>query len=130
MVQTVTAVYENGVLYPKVPLSLKEKEEVQIQIIVPDNSANVDYNSDLSEPNDALDREMQAYIAMHPQLKEKFFGQHVAIFQEELIDHDENYDNLIERVREKYPTETVWISTVSDDAIRTVHMRSPRLVKN
>jgi hypothetical protein len=44
---------------------------------------------DLSESDDPLDREMAAYIAMHPLLKEKYFGKHVAVYGGQLIDYDE-----------------------------------------
>jgi len=34
---------------------------------------------DLSEPDEAVDREMKAYIELHPMLKQKYFGKYVAI---------------------------------------------------
>ena len=82
-----------------------------------------------AEANEALDREMQAYIAMHPLLKEKYFGQHVAVYGGQLIDHDENFDALYERVRQQYPDEIVWMSTVKAEPIETIYMRSPRFVQ-
>jgi predicted DNA-binding antitoxin AbrB/MazE fold protein len=36
MAQTITALYENGVLYPSTPLNLKEHQNVQVHI-VPDS---------------------------------------------------------------------------------------------
>ena len=37
---------------------------------------------------DMATREREAYIAMHPMLKEQYMGQHVAIFEGQLIDID------------------------------------------
>lgn len=40
---------------------------------LPDSRAEQDW-VDLSEPDEAADREMQAYIELHPLLKEKYFA--------------------------------------------------------
>jgi hypothetical protein len=45
---------------------------------------------DWTEPDPAVDREMEAYIAMHPALKEKYFGKYVAVYHGELIDYDDD----------------------------------------
>lgn len=84
---------------------------------------------DWSAEDAALEREMQAYIAMHPQLKEKYLGQHVAVYGGKLIDHDQDFDALYERVRKQYPDEVVWISTVKAEPIETIYIRSPRLIQ-
>jgi signal transduction protein with GAF and PtsI domain len=82
-----------------------------------------------SSADKALDREMQAYIAMHPRLKEKYLGQHVAVYNGRLIDHDKDFDLLYERVRKQYPDEIVWMSTVKTEPIETIYIRSPRFVQ-
>ena len=74
-----------------------------------------------------IDREMNAYIKMHPKLKEKYLGQHIAIHNEQLIDVDEDYGNLLSRIRLRFPDEFIWLATVERDAMPTVHFRSPRL---
>lgn len=76
----------------------------------------------------ALAREKAAYIRMHPMLKEKYFGQHVAIYQGELIDMDSDYGQLYERIRARYPNEIVWLATVTEEPIETIVVRSPRFV--
>ena len=75
-----------------------------------------------------LAREKAAYIKMYPMLKEKYFGQHVAIYQGELIDSDTDYGQLYERIRERYPKEIVWLATVTEEPIETIIVRSPRFV--
>lgn len=84
---------------------------------------------DWTEEDAALDREMQAYIAMHSQLKAKYFGQHVAVYGGQLIDHDQDFDALYGRVRKQHPDEIVWISTVKAEPIETIYIRSPRFVQ-
>jgi hypothetical protein len=75
----------------------------------------------------ALEREMQAYIAMHPALKKTHFGQHVAIYEGRLIDADPDYDTLTRRIDARYPEQFVWVSTVEEEPIKTFVFRSPRL---
>lgn len=85
---------------------------------------------DLSEPDEAAEREMQAYLAMHPTLKKTHLGQHVAIYQGELVDFDQDYDALYARIDEQFPNEFVWLTTVEEQPIRTLKFRSPRFIKS
>ncbi|MEZ4663878.1 MAG: hypothetical protein R2911_40615 [Caldilineaceae bacterium] len=87
----------------------------------------LDQQDDEAEDDTALQREMQAYIAMHPQLKKTHYGKHVAIYESRLIDSDGDYDALTRRIDDKYPDQFVWISTVEDEPIKTIVFRSPRL---
>ncbi len=82
-----------------------------------------------AEPDDAVEREMQAYIAMHPVLKQKYLGRHVAIYHGRLIDQDDNMDALYARIDRQYPDDFVWLTTVGETALRTLEFRSPRLVR-
>jgi hypothetical protein len=77
-----------------------------------------------------MQREMAAYIALHPELKENFLGKSVAIYQGQLVDVDDDYGELYKRIRSKYPDVFVWLTTVREEPIRTIHMRSPRFVKD
>lgn len=79
------------------------------------------------EDDAALAREMQAYIAMHPLLKQTHFGKHVAIYEGKLIDSDDDYDTLTRRIDAHYPDQFVWVSTVEEEPIKTLVFRSPRL---
>jgi hypothetical protein len=74
--------------------------------------------------------EMQAYLALHPMLKEKYLGQYVAIYQGKLIDHDPDHEALYRRIDAQYPDEFVWISPVEEEAIPTLVFRSPRIEWN
>lgn len=82
------------------------------------------------ETEQAMQREMAAYIALHPELKEKYLGKSVAIYQGQLIDVDDDYGKLYQRVRSKHPDVFVWLTTVREEAIGTIYMRSPRFVKD
>lgn len=81
-----------------------------------------------SEEDAAIRREEAAYIRLHPQLKETHFGRYVAIYGGELIDEADEFGELARRIRQKYPNEFVWITPVREEAIETLHFRSPRLI--
>ena len=76
----------------------------------------------------ATRQEMQAYIALHPGLKEDLMGQHVAILDGQLIDHDPNPAALYERITARYPDRFVWMTAVEEEPITTLVFRSPRIV--
>jgi hypothetical protein len=84
-------------------------------------------NVDWAEPDEAVDREMQAFIALHPVLKKKYFGQYVAFHDGKLIDHDINCSALRRRIIAQYPDMFVWISEVEEEPIRTYTLRAPRI---
>ncbi len=85
---------------------------------------------DLSEPDEAVEREMKAYIELHPMLKEKYFGKHVAIYGGKLVDYDNSFDTLYDRIAQAYPDEFVWMSRVEEEPIQTFVVRSPRFVQD
>ncbi|RIK37430.1 MAG: hypothetical protein DCC55_24350 [Chloroflexi bacterium] len=87
----------------------------------PDESEEI---NELAGSDAAATPEMQTYIALHPVLKEKYFGQYVAIYQGKLIDHDPDHEALYLRIDAQYPDEFVWISRVEEEAIPTLVPRS------
>ena len=80
-----------------------------------------------NQEEDPMEREMQAFIQMHPMLKEKHLGQHVAILNGQLIDVDQDYEALYERIDAQYPNQLVWMARVDDEPMPTLVFRSPRL---
>ena len=74
-----------------------------------------------------MQREKDAFIAMHPQLVTKYLEKYVAIYQGKLIDHDMKRSELLKRVRIKLPGKIVLITQVLPEADPILHFRSPRL---
>ncbi len=74
-----------------------------------------------------LRREQEAYRAMHPELKQKYLGQHVAIYTGELVDHDPDAMALLRRVRQKFGHAPVLFCEVEDKPDKEYVIRSPRL---
>ena len=77
--------------------------------------------------DEALVKETQAWESLHPMLKEKYAGQHVAIYQGRVVDVDTDPLLLHRRIRKKYPGKQVWISQVKEQPFSEIFMRSPRL---
>jgi predicted transcriptional regulator len=75
-----------------------------------------------------MEREEAAFRAMHEELLLKHRNQYVAIYQGKVIDHDEDFVEIIGRIDEAYPDDIVFISNVSAEPERTLRFRSPRLV--
>jgi len=72
-------------------------------------------------------QEAKAWETLHPDLKEKLAGQHVAIYKGKVIDVDRDPLTLHHRVRKNYPGKVVWMSQVEEQPFREINMRSPRL---
>ena len=79
---------------------------------------------------DSIDIERQAYLEMHPTLKSKYLGHHVAIYQGELIDHDVDGVALSCRIDKGYPDQFVLMCQVETEPERALYFRSPRFVEN
>jgi hypothetical protein len=83
---------------------------------------HLDLNNDpqiFEERQSAMRREEAAYQAMHDELYENYPGQHVAIFQGQLVDRDEDSVALYRRIRQKYPGEFVLMTRVKRERVET-----------
>lgn len=75
----------------------------------------------------AMSQEEAAYRALHRQLLATYAGQHVAIYQGQLVDHDVSAAALYLRVRQQYPGQFVLMTPVTENAIETYTVYSPRV---
>lgn len=71
---------------------------------------------------------MDAYVALHPSLKANYFGEHVAILEGQLVDHDPDPAALYQRIAAQYPDRFVWLTVVEEEPLTTLAFRSPRIV--
>jgi len=81
---------------------------------------------------EAMDKEIEAYKNMHPQLWREYPHQFVAIYQGKLIDHDIDFATLADRIDQKYPypEHIVLMREVQSDPDPVLYFRSPRLVRD
>ena len=82
-----------------------------------------------TEAEDAtVTREMEAYVALHPSLKADYLGQHVAVLDGQLIDHDNDPAALYQRIVARYGDRFVWMTAVEEEPLTTLVFRSPRIM--
>lgn len=78
----------------------------------------------------ALQREIEAYHTLYPELVERFLGSYVAIYQGKLIDWDQSEAALLERKQRDYAAKIVLIRQVTEDVEPELHLRTPRLANS
>ena len=65
-------------------------------------------------------RDWDWFTKHYDELVENLDGQYVAVFTEKAIDHDENLDKLLNRLRRKYPVDKLIIEYVSKKKLQFV----------
>lgn len=93
-------------------------------------AAVVEPTAETELPEENIERERSTFLALHAQLKKSYLGQYVAIFAQQLIDHDAELKPLYQRIRQKYPDEFVLIRRVEANPEPVYHFRSPRFVRD
>jgi len=74
-----------------------------------------------------MQREIEAFTAMHPELWKRYPNAYVAVYQGQVVDHDVNQLDLYQRIEEKYPHDVVLIRQVLPEVERVYNLRSPRV---
>jgi len=78
---------------------------------------------------DPSEREITAFRSMHGDLKKTYGGEHVAIYQGKLVDHDSDLDQLHRRIEARFPDHFVLIRPIGETPDREFFFRSPRLLE-
>ncbi len=115
---SVKGIYKDGVIKPLTPVQATSGQQVIITFL---EEALVD------SQDDPLAQEEATFIAMHDQLREKYFGEYVAIHNQALVDHDKDLERLSLRISKRFGTEAVWIAPVQESPQEEWVIRSPRL---
>lgn len=79
--------------------------------------------------DDSSEREINAFRAMHEELKQTYGGEHVAIYQGRLVDHDAELEQLHQRIEAHFPNQFVLIRPVGTTPEREFFFRSPQLME-
>ncbi len=75
-----------------------------------------------------LESDMTWYEAHKSRLLRRYRGQHLAILDRRIIDHDRNFNTLARRVFAKVGVRSIFMPLCIDGE-RVVHVRSPHLVR-
>lgn len=76
---------------------------------------------------DKIKAEAVAFRRLHPELVKKYLGRYVAIRDGNVVDHDEDFQALHQRIRHQFGRQPVLLRRVTSDPERVLVMRSPRL---
>ncbi|NBD36616.1 MAG: hypothetical protein GVY30_11545 [Chloroflexi bacterium] len=74
-----------------------------------------------------MQREIEAFVAMHSKLREQYPDAYVAVHQGNVVDHDTNELELYKRIEEKYPHDVVLLRQVLPEAEKVYTFRSPKV---
>jgi hypothetical protein len=72
-----------------------------------------------------LDAEIAAYERLHPELRQKYWGQWIAVHEQKLVDHDSDRTALYRRVRAQYGRTAVLIRQVTEQPSGEIWVRTP-----
>jgi len=70
--------------------------------------------------------EVEAFRSLHPDLIKKYTHQYVAMRNGEVVDHDEDFQLLHNRVRQRFGRQPVLLRRVETEPERELVFRSPR----
>jgi hypothetical protein len=73
-----------------------------------------------------IQEESKRFQAKHAELYAQYAGQHIAMQEGVVLDHDADLLNLYDRVRARYGDEPVLITPVTAEPIQTFRVLSPR----
>ncbi|MBI1879500.1 MAG: hypothetical protein HYR94_14990 [Chloroflexi bacterium] len=74
-----------------------------------------------------LEAEIRAFERMHSELKNRYLGQFVAVYERQVVDSDADFERLFLRVQARFGDLTVLIRQVSALPDEEWYFRSPRL---
>jgi hypothetical protein len=77
----------------------------------------------------SFEAESRAFERMHQQLLPHYRGQFVAVYGGQVVDSDPDKKNLARRVYERYGPAPIFFQQVTDEPMRTIHLRSPHRVE-
>jgi len=108
-------------LYQRVEIAASEQETSVDEMLA--NAAR-DYLWELDRQK--ISRESEAYLQMHADLKEHFLGQHVAIHNGVVVDHDLDLQALYKRIRQRFGCTAVMMTLVEEEPMRVLVRRGFR----
>jgi len=76
---------------------------------------------------ETIKAEAETFCSMHAELAKEYLGQYVAIHNGQVVDHDEDFQSLHNRIRQRFGCRPVLLRRVEAEPERVLVFRSPRL---
>ncbi len=131
MPQAYHGIIRKGRIHLTPPAELPEEGEVYV-LVTRQTAVGETPNPGESMPTAVemtVAREEAAFYRMHADLWQKYPGEYVAVYNEEVVDHDADQVALYLRVKACYLGQFVWIAPVRETAVEEYVMCSPRFVE-
>ena len=75
-----------------------------------------------------IEAEKRDFLRQHAQLKKIYLGQFIAMHHGQVVDHNQDFEALHNRIRQKYGREAILLRQVETEPDRPlIIMRSPRM---
>lgn len=68
---------------------------------------------------DKISKESAIYRQRHAELKHRYLGQYIAMHNGQIVDHDTEFQALLNRIRKRYGRTPVMITRVEEEARQT-----------
>lgn len=104
------------------PEQFKQLESIaQEQQTEPDNIAREALRRYFWEQNRRkISEESAIYRQHHPELKKRYLGQYIAMHRGEVVDHDNDFQPLYQRIRGRFGKTPVMLTQVREEAETTL----------
>jgi hypothetical protein len=130
MMQTYHGVVRKGRIHITPPTDLPEGSEVYVVVTgQTEQQLAESQNNEMLSADTAVAREEAAFYRMHVDLLQKYLGEYVAVYNEEMVDHDRDQVALYLRIKARYPGQFVWIASVRETAVEEYIMHPPRFTE-
>ena len=73
-----------------------------------------------------IQQKVESFMTMHAELSERYLGQYVAVHNGEVVDHDDDFQALHERIRKRFGRQPVMIRRVESNPERAMTFRRIR----
>lgn len=131
IMQTYQGIVRKGRIQITPPADLPEGSEVYVVVTgKPAQQAAAPGTLYTSPDRAAMEREQAAFQQMLPDLLTHYQGQYVAIYQEQVIDHDQDQAALVMRLDQTHPDAIVLVKLVTAKPDPLLRMPSPRLIRD
>jgi glutamyl-tRNA reductase len=77
-----------------------------------------------------ISEESKIYRQRHPELKEQYLGQYIAMHNGQVVDHDADFQTLRQRIRQRFEHTPVMITSVQEIAERPLVRQGFRVETN
>jgi hypothetical protein len=111
------------------PELMKQLEQIAVeQEVKPEELLETAVRAYLRQiERETIKAEADAFRSMHAEMVREYLGQYVAVHNGQVVDHDQDFQSLHNRIRQRFGHRPVLLRRVEAEPERVLVFRSPRL---